>query len=167
VKNLLILRHGSAETRGPDGRDFTRALTPKGDREARVQGGFLREAGIVPEFIATSTAVRAHTTAEVLLEALGAAVPLTPEESLYNAPGELLLDYVQRLPEQAGIVLLVAHMPGVAELLGLLASDPADMAVPFSPGTLVGVSLESCPHWAEVVPGCGVVEWLLPPLYLT
>jgi phosphohistidine phosphatase len=165
VKNLLILRHASAAPKGPDGSDFDRTLTPEGERQARAQGGFLREAGIVPDVIATSTAVRAATTAALLAAALGQAPALTREEELYNAPGEVLLDYVQRLPDRAGTVLLVAHMPGVAELLGLLGSDPADVSVAFGPATLVGVSLGEAARWADVAPGCAVVEWILPPLY--
>jgi phosphohistidine phosphatase len=165
LKNLLILRHGSPAPKGEDGADFTRPLLPKGEQEARAQGGFLREAGIVPDLVATSTAVRAVTTAELLVGCLHRTPPVRREEALYNAPGEVLLDFVQRLPETAGTVLLVAHMPGVAELLALLGSDPADMAVNFSPCTLVGVSLGSVARWSETVPGCGVVEWLLPPLF--
>jgi phosphohistidine phosphatase len=165
LKNLLILRHASPAPPGPDGNDFTRALTPQGEREASLQGAFLREADIVPQIIAASSALRAVTTAELLVAALGGSPAVTREEVLYNAPGEVLLDYVQRLPDRAATVLLVAHMPGVAELLGILASDPADMAVNFSPATLVGVSLETPARWAEVVPGCGVVEWLLPPIF--
>ena len=165
MKNLLILRHASPAAQGTDGTDFTRPLTAHGEQEARMQGGFLREAGITLDVIATSTAVRARTTAELLAAALGQAPALTPDETLYNAPGEVLLDYVQRLPERVQTVLLVAHMPGVAELLGLLASDPAELTVAFSPCTLVGVSLEKAARWAEVKPGCGVVEWLLPPLF--
>ena len=165
VKNLLILRHASPEAKGTDGTDFTRPLTPVGEQEARLQGAFLREAGIVPDLVASSTAHRAITTARLLLESMGRGPAVTPEESLYNAPGEALLDYVQRLPEKAGVVLLVAHMPGVAELLGLLASDAAEITVPFGPCTLVGISLEGPARWAEVVPGSGTVEWLLPPLF--
>ena len=130
-----------------------------------MQGSFLRQAEILPDLIATSAAVRAAATAALLVESLGRGPAPLREEALYNAPGEVLLDYVQRLPERAAVVLLVAHMPGVAELLGLLASDPADMAVPFGPCTLVGISLEAPARWAEVVPGSGVVEWLLPPLF--
>lgn len=166
VKNLLILRHASPEAKGTDGTDFTRPLTPKGEREARIQGAFLREAGIVPDVIAVSTALRTVTTAELLAEALGGNPAISREEALYNAPGDQLLDYLHTLPDSAANVLLVAHMPGVAELLGILARDPADMAVNFSPGTLVGVSLEKVMHWSDVAPGCAVVEWLLPPLFL-
>ncbi len=165
MKNLLLLRHASPQAKGTDGTDFTRPLTALGEQEARLQGAFLREAGIVPDLVASSTAQRALTTARLLLESMGTGPPVTADESLYNAPGEVLLDYVQRLPERAAVVLLVAHMPGVAELLGLLASDPADISVPFGPCTLVGISLESAARWAEVVPGSGVVEWLLPPLF--
>jgi phosphohistidine phosphatase len=165
VKNLLILRHASPQSKGADGTDFTRALTPEGELEARMQGAFLREADIVPQVIATSAAVRARTTAELLVDMLGRGPAVTVEPVLYNAPGEELLDYLRLLPEPAETVLLVAHMPGVAELLGILASDPADLAVQFKPCTLAGVSLPGAARWADLAPGTGVLEWLLPPLF--
>lgn len=164
MKNLLILRHASAAAREADGTDFERLLTPRGEQEARAQGGFLREAGIIPHCVAASSAVRAATTAELLVGELGYHLSVSREETLYNAPGELLLDHVQRLPDHVGTALLVAHMPGVAELLWLLVNDRDDLRVNFSPCTLVTVSLESVSRWSEVVPGCGVMEWVLPPL---
>lgn len=164
VKNLLILRHASTAARGADGTDFSRPLTPQGEREARAQGGFLRQAELFPHRVMTSAAVRAATTTDLIVEALARPLPVAREEALYNAPGELLLDCVQRLSEDVGTVLLVAHMPGVAELLWMLADERSDLNVNFSPCTLVAVSLSSAATWCDVVPGCGVVEWVLPPL---
>lgn len=164
MKNLLILRHASAASRGEEGTDFTRPLTAHGEREALAQGGFLREAALLPQRVATSSAVRAVSTTELLLTALAHDLLVEREEVLYNAPGEVLLDYVQRLPDGVNTALLVAHMPGVAELLWLLASDRDDLNVNFAPCTLVAVSLEAVTRWSDAVPGCGVVEWVLPPL---
>jgi len=165
VKNLIILRHASPAAQGTDGTDFTRPLTPEGENEASLQGGFLREAGIHPDVIAASTAVRATTTAERLIAAMGSTVALVPVPELYNAPGEALLDYVQTLPEDADTVLVVAHMPGVAELVAMLATNPQDMTVAFCAAMLVGISLDSAQSWSDAVPGSGVLEWLLPPLF--
>ena len=161
----MIRRHASPEKQGPDGTDFSRPLTGEGEAEARMQGSFLREAGIVPDVVLTSPAVRAATTAALVVEAVGAGLAVTPQEALYNAEGEALLDFLQTLPEDVHTALLVAHMPGVAELLAILARDPTDVNVNFSPATLAGVSLEDAPRWLEVVPGCGVLEWVLPPLF--
>ncbi len=160
----MILRHASPAQQGPDGTDFTRPLTELGEAEARIQGRFLCEAGIIPELIVTSFFNDTATTAALLTEALGTGQSVVPEAALYNAPGTDLLDCVQGLPDDVGTALLVAHMPGVAELLAMLASELPEVAVAFKPGTLVGISLERVGRWAEVAPGGGVLEWLLPPL---
>lgn len=167
VKTLLVLRHASAAARGPDGMDFSRPLSPQGEREARIQGAFLREAGILPERVVTSAAVRAASTTDLLVEAIGHELIVNREEALYNAPGELLLDYVQRLPDHLRTVLLVAHMPGVAELVWLLASEPETLNLNFPACTLVAISVGTAMRWSEVVSGCGTVEWVLPPLLST
>lgn len=164
MKNLIILRHASPAAQGTDGTDFTRPLTPEGENEASLQGGFLREAGIQPDVVAASTALRAMTTAERLVAAIGAPVPLVPVPELYNAPGEALLDYVHTLPDDADTALVVAHMPGVAELVFMLATNPQDMTVAFCAAMLVGISLDSAERWSDAGPGSGVLEWLLPPL---
>jgi phosphohistidine phosphatase len=166
VKILIILRHATSAQRGPDGTDFSRPLTALGRDEARVQGGFLREAGIVPEVIVASAAVRAATTAELVASSLRSAPPLALDGTLYNALGDTLLDHVRGLPDGAHTALVVAHMPGVAELLSLLAGDLKDRSVAFAPGTLVCVALGPLRRWAEVEPGSGAVEWVVPPLLL-
>ncbi len=166
MKNLLLLRHASANNRGADGTDFTRSLTEQGVQEAAIQGRFLREAGILPGFIAASNADRARQTAETVMEAMGNEPVLDLQGALYNAPGNQILEQIQELPDEHDSVMVVAHMPGVAEVLDLLTVDFAEVTVTVSPATLAGVSFNRVEAWSHVVPGSGVLEWLLPPLLL-
>ena len=160
----MILRHASPEKSSPDGTDATRPLTPAGEEEAMMQGNFLKESGLIPDYIAASTAVRALRTAEVLALSIGHAPEIFAKQALYNAPGDALLAFVQALPESVSTPLVVAHMPGVAELLLLLTPEFAEMGMDVRPCTLASVTLEPSATWKAVTPGSGALEWLLPPL---
>lgn len=166
MKNLLIMRHGSATGIVSEDSDINRTLTEVGEAEASIQGHFLEQAGIIPQFIAASSAVRACTTAEKVMESLPGSLELTVAESLYNALGEALLGYAQDLPHPVETALLVAHMPGVAELLAMVTSDFAEITVAYAPATLSCVSFPNAMTWEDVVVGSGRLEWLLPPLML-
>ena len=169
MKRLLILRHATPESQGPDGMDFSRRLNPQGEREASIQGRFLAEARMTPDLIVSSSAVRAFSTAEILRDAIGneegaATGQILENPALYNAEGEVLLSYLQGLPDDVYTVLLVAHMPGVAELLLMLTTEFSESTLAFQPGTLAGVLFEEVQRWEEVVLESGRLEWLLPPL---
>lgn len=169
MKRLLILRHATPESKGPDGTDFSRRLIGQGEREAAIQGRFLAEAMMIPDLVVSSTAVRALSTAEILRDAIGnqegaAMGPILENHALYNAEGGVLLSYIQGLPDDAYTVLLVAHMPGVVELLFMLTPEFSESTLAFQPGTLAGVLFEEVIRWEEVVMESGRLEWLLPPL---
>lgn len=66
--DLILLRHGKAETTNPDG-DFARALVDKGRDQARRAGKLLRNAGFLPDIVLTSPLVRARQTAAEFCEA--------------------------------------------------------------------------------------------------
>jgi broad specificity phosphatase PhoE len=55
--------HGTDPDQGP--------LTEHGERQAREAGEFLRDAGIVPDFVVTTGTVRTRQTARLLLAAMG------------------------------------------------------------------------------------------------
>ena len=164
VKNLLILRHGTAEATGADGTDFSRVLTGEGVREASIQGEFLREAGIIPQQIASSSALRARATTQCVIDSIGGNPAVSYLDELYNAPGEDILEQIRAFSGESDTVLVVAHMPGVAEVLDMLTSEFAEVTFPIIPATLVGVSFSTQHRWDQVQPGAGVLEWLLPPL---
>ena len=166
------MRHATPSEVGHDGTDHTRPLNELGHREAFIQARFLREAGFIPELILASSAFRAKETGEIIAEAMETTEApnfgdlLEVNNSLYNAPGNLLLTTLQLIPNSVETLLLVAHMPGIAELLSHLTVENGEMTMAFQPATLVAVKMEDAPSWTEVGYGSGSLEWCLPPLLL-
>ena len=162
MKTLMVLRHATAEKNGPDGRDFTRPLTAAGREEARTQGQRMRGEGRVPSLVVTSAAVRAVETAHDAVQAFSPTPPVQTLEALYNASGHELFSALQELPEPSGTVLLVAHMPGVAELVYLLLKPTQSPSLNFVPGTYAVMELNIA-RWVDIAPAKGELRDLYLP----
>lgn len=114
---LLLLRHAKSDWNHPGLRDHDRPLAHRGVRDAPRLGRYLRDQGLCPAAALVSTARRARETAELALEAAGAApdtVSLVPE--LYGSSPDRILDIVGREGGSASPLLVVAHNPGMEDL---------------------------------------------------
>jgi phosphohistidine phosphatase len=160
LRTLYLMRHATAAGSGPDGTDHSRPLTPKGKFEAEVIGKFLRRSGIVLDGAACSTATRARATAEAVLHAAGSKLKPAPVPELYNGSGDTLLRWLQARTD-AQRLLVVAHMPGVAEMVSLLATEATDLAMGFSPATLVTIECEG-DSWADWDYARGSLQLVMP-----
>ncbi len=162
MKTLIILRHADAAEKAAGGTDFDRSITEKGLRQASHQGGMLRQAGLAVERVVASSAVRAVATAEAFNEAAATGLEVEPVQALYNAPGEVLLEYVRGLDDGCATVVMVAHLPGVAQLVSLLVTEHVDLEPVFPAATLAVVQVDS-DSWRDVDYGTGALSLLLPP----
>jgi phosphohistidine phosphatase len=97
------------------------------------------------------------------VETGGLDVPLDEADALYNASGDGILTYVRQAPDAAQSLLVVAHMPGVGELLSLLTTEHGDLACAVPAGTVAAVSLD-IHHWADADYGTGTLTLFWPPL---
>lgn len=166
MKRLLVLRHAKTEYDAATGRDFDRALTERGRRDAQAVGRAMRERGLVPDAIVASPAKRVVETLAALAEG---SEPLEPayDPRVYNAAPETLLEVIREADDDAQTVLLVGHNPGLPLLLlDLTAGDDhgfrASVADGFATATLAAVALE-VRNWAEIGPDSGVITSLITP----
>lgn len=85
---LMILRHAKSDW-GTGVSDHQRTLSRRGRRAAKRMGQFLARAGRVPDLALSSTAVRARTTAESILQVAQTMGHEPPElitlDALYGA----------------------------------------------------------------------------------
>lgn len=163
MKTLIVLRHADAAEKTGGMSDLERPLSEAGRRQAGGQGAFLRQAGISMERVVASSALRAMETAEAVVGAGNSGMEVESAQELYNAPAEALLEYVRGLPNDFSSLLLIAHLPGVAQLLSLLTTEHVDLDLIYSPATLAAVQLEA-ETWKEVDYGTGALTLFLPPI---
>ncbi len=108
--------------------DHERPLNKRGKKEAPKVGSYLKEAGLVPDLILSSTARRAHDTAEAVAEACGFEGQVELYQDLYMSDTASYLDILRCMPEYANRVLVVGHNPDVEELLTVLTEVQEHMA---------------------------------------
>ena len=71
MKTLLILRHAKSSWNYTDLSDYDRPLNARGKQDAPRMGEHLREQGLIPDRILTSSAKRAKKTAIRVAKACG------------------------------------------------------------------------------------------------
>jgi phosphohistidine phosphatase len=128
----ILVRHAHAEWPAYRGRDFDRPLTPRGLDDALATARAIHAAGFGPSLLVASSARRTEQTARILMEQLGIPIDrLRLLDSLYNAEADALRAALEASAAEDGVVVLVAHNPGISELTRLLAG--ADAAPAFRP----------------------------------
>lgn len=112
MKTLYLIRHAKSSWKNPHLTDHDRPLNKRGKRDAPFMGEKLKERGISPDLILSSTAVRARKTAQVIAEKL--QYPWGEIEYLdriYEADEDDLLDIVRHQSKQVKVLILFGHNP--------------------------------------------------------
>ena len=120
MKTLLILRHAKAESDGSV-YDHERELTGRGERQAQEVGRWLRDEGLIPGAIVTSTATRARSTAQLAAAACGYDGDVHATDALYGSVREVEISQMAaalyRLDASDDPVMIVGHNPDLERLL--------------------------------------------------
>ena len=166
MKTLLLLRHAKSSWDAPVSSDFDRPLAPRGERDAPRIGKALRDSGLVVDYVVASPAVRAHRTAELVIQAAKIKAPFASDEAIYEAPVAKLLGVVRAIPDEAETALVVGHNPGFEDLVGVLCGrrgSPFRVRVPTAALACVELDAEV---WREAEAGGATLQWMLVPRLL-
>ena len=120
MKTLLLLRHAKSSWKQPEMNDLDRPLNKRGKKEAPKVGEYLKANNLVPDLIISSTARRAHDTAQAVAKESGFDKSIELYQDLYMSEPSCYLDILHRLPDSANRVLVVGHNPDLDELLTML-----------------------------------------------
>ncbi|HEY8121453.1 MAG TPA: hypothetical protein VII78_09050 [Myxococcota bacterium] len=157
MKRAILLRHATALQASDDA---LRELSAEGVQEAVRAGGKIAALGAdwAPTRALCSTALRASATLAAAQPALAALTHSELDARLYLASAAELLAALQRVGEAEECVLVVAHEPGLSDLVRLLARRAAPgvrarLARGFSPASFAVLSL-AVARWQDARPGC-------------
>lgn len=167
-RTLILVRHAKTE-QVPGKIDHDRELLPRGVADSQAGGAWIVEHGLVPHLVLSSTATRAQQTWQEIADGGRLRdVEVWTDRRIYNAYPDEILAVVQEAPEDARIVMVVGHAPGIPSLaVGLAdpdASDPVVLdALHEGMPTAVGAVLELDGEWADLGPETarlvGVHRW--------
>lgn len=127
MKTLLILRHAKSSWEDASLPDHDRPLSKRGKRDAPRMGRLLKEEGLRPDLILSSTAKRARRTAEAVAEECGYEDEVRLNRDLYAAGPEEILHVLKGLAEDPERVMVVGHNPGLEELVSGLTGEEERM----------------------------------------
>lgn len=157
MKRLLLIRHGHAVPGSAERGDFERILSPSGEREVATVADRLAKSRWLPQSIVTSSAPRAQATATILARRLALPRPQV-EGSLYLAGRDALLQSVARHGGDSTILAIVAHNPGLTQLVRELANVRLD---DLPTAGIAGIAFDS-DAWNGLADG--VLEYFDAPL---
>ncbi|MEE8584986.1 MAG: histidine phosphatase family protein [Acidobacteriota bacterium] len=162
MKRLIFMRHGKSDWGASCSGDHNRPLAERGRRDARRMGKFLAQAGMAPDSIVTSSAVRAHSTVRLATEAGAWDCPIRVAESLYGASSGRVIEEIRREKDSTRILLVAGHEPTWSETCSLLIGG-GGLRCPTA--ALACIAFDS-DGWARIAAGTGQLLWLLPPRLL-
>ena len=145
MKTVLILRHAKSSWSNPSLADIDRPLNKRGKNDAPRMGTLIKEQDIVPDLILSSPALRARKTAEAVSEYSGFEGQIDIVPDFYPGDPYTFIEMLASLPDDYENVMIVAHNPGLEELLYALAGESARL--PTSALAQVELPLD---YWQEL-----------------
>ena len=123
MRTLLILRHAKSSWNYPELSDYDRPLNRRGKRDAPRMGTYLREQGLIPDRILSSSAKRARRTASKVAKACGYAGKVKKLDAFYDAVPGVFFETLQALPKKYECVMVVGHNPTMEHLVTYLTGQ--------------------------------------------
>ncbi len=150
VRQLFLLRHAKSSWQETQLDDHDRPLATRGRKAAKSMAEHIHRAGIQPELVLCSSAVRARET----LDALSVDGEIRIERDLYGASPNDLLDRLRRVPAAVESAMLIGHNPGIQDLAVCIAGGGVQLPQvrrKFPTGTLATLTFSG--QWDGLVPG--------------
>ncbi len=124
AKHLILVRHAKSSWNSDATTDFDRPLNKRGQHDIPRMGKWLKKNHFIPELIVSSPAERARQTALVISKHLEVSRnDLIWVDELYGAGLDNLLSVIATYAVDISCLLLVAHNPGLDQLLCHLSMD--------------------------------------------
>lgn len=148
MKRLTLMRHADARWKDVGLSDLERPLSRRGTNAAQAMARRLLILERVPDLVLVSPARRARQTAEILARELSLpAARLLREGGLYLAGAAELLRILQASGPRIAHLMVIAHNPGLSELVAHLAPEEPDPTL----ATAAVCSMTfGCQAWTEV-----------------
>ncbi len=123
---LHVIRHAKTNQVSESGKDYDRALLPKGIAQCELLKDYLKSKNSTAGIILCSAARRTKQTYELIASGIENKGELRFEKNLYLASKEDLLSFLCNLPE-AEEVFLIGHNFGISDLVSYLCDSDFEL----------------------------------------
>ncbi|MEZ5175935.1 MAG: histidine phosphatase family protein [Acidimicrobiia bacterium] len=154
--HLMLMRHGKSDWDAGAPDDHTRPLNERGIRASQRMGVVIRDLGIVPDIVVSSTATRARSTAEIARLAGGWSSRLVLDGGLYGCSVEDALTIAAGHGATTERVMLVGHQPVWGMLVRRLTGASTEMKT----ASVADIEIQAS-AWDELPASHGIMTQLL------
>lgn len=165
MPTLYLMRHAKSDWHSAAQADFERPLNSRGRKDALRMGQWLVAQGLRTELLLASPAQRARQTVLAVADTSGIKESdVVFDKDLYLADRATLLNILRTVPAATESFLLVAHNPGLDELVAWLASEPPPLSDSGKLMTTAAIAMfELSESWANLKRGGATLLQLLRP----
>jgi phosphohistidine phosphatase len=145
MKRLYMIRHAKSSWNNMSLDDFARPLNKRGKNNAPMMGRRLREKGVIPDLIISSSAKRAKKTAKLIARELASEIKMEFDDNLYDVLPSELHSKIRSIKNRYNTVFLIGHNPE----LNMLAQDLVDFDDNIVTCGMLEIEFD-CERWIEV-----------------
>ncbi len=127
MKQLIIARHAKSSWDDFSVADHERPILEKGKRKSEKIAAALKQKGIQPDLIVSSTAKRAKETAAILANGLGYPIDkIRYEKTIYHADIDDIFNELFSLDNSISTVMVVGHNPTLTDMVNHFSKTMID-----------------------------------------
>jgi len=166
MPTLYLMRHAKSDWHSTSQTDFDRPLNNRGSEDAVRMGHWLATQSLKPQvLLVASPAQRARQTVLAVAEILDIHEDeIAFKQELYLASQPTLVNILRAVTDSTESVLLIAHNPGLDELVKWLDSESPPLSESGKLMTTAAVARFKLPgSWAKLNPGEAKLQQLQRP----
>ncbi len=120
-KQLYLIRHAKSSWKDSSIGDHDRPLNKRGRHDAPLMAQIIKDSGVSPDMLISSTALRALSTAKAFAEVFGfRGKDIQREDSLYMGWQKDFIKCIEKIDDINDCVFIFSHNPGITDFANSL-----------------------------------------------
>ena len=160
MKILYLVRHAKSSWDDNSLDDKDRPLKKGGVKDAYSMSAFLKENSILPDYLISSPAVRALSTAVIFAGQMGYPEgKIKIDMDLYESTSSDILNIIKKTDNTLNTLMIFGHEPSLTGLFMVLTGQKL-IKIPTS--AVVSISFDTN-QWDKIIPDAGTLQFLYKP----
>jgi len=163
MKTIILVRHAKSSWDNPDWSDFERPLNKRGNRDAPFIADVMKSKEILPDYIISSPAIRAKSTAIIFAKVLNYEQEnIKFDLGIYEKGVNYIKKIISALDDHVSTAIIFGHNPDMTSLASYFTGEYFDN-VPTCGVVCIDFEIDT---WAKITNENGKLRFFLfPKLY--